>query len=170
MPSVGSKEHQALLAELQRSRGYIFEAIQGLDESALRRQILPSGWTCLGLINHLSVDVERFWFQAVAAGDESAIAETLESDSNAWSVGDDEPVEDVVEGYRRNAEHADDIIGVSSLDASPAWWPEFFGAWRLETVREIVLHVIRETATHGGQLDAARELIDGKLHRVLTES
>jgi hypothetical protein len=32
-----------------------------------------------------------------------------------------------------------------------------------------VLHVVTETATHAGHLDAARELIDGKLHLVLTE-
>jgi hypothetical protein len=29
-------------------------------------------------------------------------------------------------------------------------------------VREIILHVITETAVHAGHLDAARELIDGR--------
>jgi hypothetical protein len=56
-----------------------------------------------------------------------------------------------------------------SLDAVPAWWPDFFGTWRLDSIREIVLHVVAETATHAGHLDAARELIDGKLHLVLIE-
>jgi hypothetical protein len=31
-----------------------------------------------------------------------------------------------------------------------------------------VLHVVTETAAHSGHLDAARELIDGKQHLVLT--
>jgi hypothetical protein len=35
-------------------------------------------------------------------------------------------------------------------------------------VREIVLHVIVDTATHAGQLDAVRELIDRKQWVVLT--
>jgi len=39
----------------------------------------------------------------------------------------------------------------------------------LDSVREILLHVITETAAHSGHLDAARELIDGKQHLVLTE-
>jgi hypothetical protein len=38
---------------------------------------------------------------------------------------------------------------------------------RPSSLREIVLHVLAETATHAGHLDAARELIDGKLHLVL---
>ena len=33
-----------------------------------------------------------------------------------------------------------------------------------------VLHLISETAAHSGHLDAARELIDGKQHLVLTET
>lgn len=36
-----------------------------------------------------------------------------------------------------------------------------------EAVREIVLHVVTETATHAGHLDAARQ-INGKLRLVLT--
>jgi Protein of unknown function (DUF664) len=84
-------------------------------------------------------------------------------------VSDGEPVEEVLHRYRDNIEHADAIIATRSLEAGPAWWPDFFGPWRLHSLREIVLHVVTETATHAGHLDAARELIDGKLHLVLTE-
>jgi hypothetical protein len=37
-----------------------------------------------------------------------------------------------------------------------------FGDWKLSTVREVILHVIVETACHAGHLDAARELLDGR--------
>jgi hypothetical protein len=75
----------------------------------------------------------------------------------------------VLQGYRRKIERADAIMATASLGAAPAWWPEsLFGSWRLDSVREIVLHVITETAAHTGHLDAARELIDGKQHLVLT--
>lgn len=49
-----------------------------------------------------------------------------------------------------------------SLDAPPARWQDYFGNWRLRDVREIILHVIAETAVHAGHLDAARELLDGR--------
>ena len=35
------------------------------------------------------------------------------------------------------------------------------------TVRAIMLHMIVETSTHAGHLDATRELLDGKQHMVL---
>jgi len=43
-----------------------------------------------------------------------------------------------------------------------------FGDWRIENVREIVLHVLTETACHTGHLDVVRALIDGRLRLVLT--
>jgi len=168
MPSAPSNEEQVLIRYLEGEREHIFEALEGLDVGDLRRKVLPSQWTCLGLVNHLSLDVERFWFQAVIAGDWAAIGDVLGSSNNAWEVDVEESADAVLQGYRHNIECADAIMATSSLDAAPAWWPDFFGPWRLDSVREIVLHVITETAVHAGHLDAARELIDGKQHLVLT--
>jgi uncharacterized damage-inducible protein DinB len=169
MQSATSNERQVMLRYLRAQREHIFKALEGLEDDDLRRQVLPSHWTCLGLVNHLSLDVERLWFQAVIAGDQAAVADVLGSAGNAWDVGPEDSADAVLEGYRRNIERADAIIATASLDAPPAWWPEdIFGSWRLDSVREIVLHVITETAAHAGHLDAARELIDGKQHVVLT--
>lgn len=145
-------------------------AVDGLDDEALRRPVLPSGWSCLGLINHLSLDVERFWFQAVVAGNRGVIDDLLGSSENAWSVSTELSAHDVLEGYLRQIEQADLIIASTSVEAAPAWWPEDrFGSFRIDTVRGIILHVLSETAAHAGHLDAARELIDGKQHLVLTD-
>jgi hypothetical protein len=164
-----SNECKVLLRYLTGQREHVFEALQGLDVNDLRRQALPSRSTCLGLVNHLSLDAERFWFQAVIAGEQAVVKDVLGSSSNAWDIGTDDSAEEVYQGYRNNIELANSIIASLSLDAPPAWWPDFFGAWRLDTVRQIVLHVITETVVHSGRLDAARGLIDGKQHLVLTE-
>jgi hypothetical protein len=37
-----------------------------------------------------------------------------------------------------------------------------------QQLRQTILHVIAETATHAGHLDAVRELIDGRTWLVLT--
>jgi hypothetical protein len=56
------------------------------------------------------------------------------------------------------------------LDAALAWWPsDLLGDFRLDYVRQVVLHVMTETATHAGLLDAVLELIDGKLWVVLSD-
>ena len=163
-------EKQALLGALSGPRRHVIVAVEGLDDEALLRPVLPSGWSCLGLINHLSHDVERFWFQAVVAGEAGVIDELRDSSTNASKVSPVLSANDVLEGYRRHIEQADSIITSTSLEAAPAWWPEDqFGSFRIHTVREIILHVLIETAAHAGHLDAARELIDGKQHLVLTD-
>jgi Protein of unknown function (DUF664) len=169
MPPAMSNEHQVLLRHLTGQRRHIFEALEGLDVNDLLSPVLPSRWTCLGLVNHLSLDVERFWFEAVIAGNQAAVEEVLGSSSNAWDIDPDDSAEEVLLRYRHNIERADVIIATLSLDASPAWWPDFFGSWRLDSVREIVLHVMTETAVHCGHLDAGREVIDGHQHLVVTD-
>lgn len=155
----------ALLSSLSKQRAHVLGILEGLPAEALRRAVLPSGWTCLGLVQHLAIDVERFWFRQVVAGEPADPAETL---TNAWQVGADVPVNDVLDGYRREIERANGIIEATPMDATPAWWPDFFGAFRLEDLEAIMLHVIAETAWYAGHLDAARELIDGRTWLILT--
>jgi hypothetical protein len=165
-----SGEISALLNALSDPRSHVLAAIDGLGDEALRSPMFPSGWSCLGLINHLSFDVELFWFQGVVAGDPEVIAVLLGSTGSAWNVGSQLSAHDVLERYRRHTEQSNSIIASTSLDATPAWWPEDrFGSFRIDTVRGIVLHVLSETAAHAGHLDIARELIDGKQHVVQTD-
>ncbi|BCJ76104.1 hypothetical protein CS0771_56480 [Catellatospora sp. IY07-71] len=155
-------EIETLLACLHGQRRHVLGIVDGLSDAELRRPVLPSGWSCLGLIQHLTHDVELFWFRAVADGDPAAIAALPETD-DAWQVGDGVPAQAVLDAYRRQIELADAAVRTLRADAPPAWWPDGqFGDWRLGDLREILLHVITETACHAGHLDAARELIDGR--------
>lgn len=158
-------ETQALLAALDSQRAHVLGILEGLSDTDLRRPVLPSGWTCLGLVRHLALDVERFWFRAVVAGERVE----LEKGSGAWQVPEDMAAEEVLGLYRRETELANEIITATPLDAAPAWWPEeIFPGLPTRPLRDTVLHVITETACHAGQLDAVRELIDGRLWVVLT--
>jgi hypothetical protein len=117
------------------------------------------------LVQHLALDVERFWFRAVAAGERV----DLKSGGAAWQVAADVPAEAVFDVYRQEGELADAIIAAGALDTPAAWWPDkIFRGSPARALREIVLHVIAETACHAGHLDAARELIDGKTWLVVT--
>jgi Protein of unknown function (DUF664) len=158
-------EREVLLAHLHAQRRHVVGILDGLDEAALRRPVLPSGWSCLGLVRHLALDVERFWFRAVVAGERVG----LETGDGAWQVPADLPTAAVFELYRQEVDLADAIVSARSLDSGPAWWPvEIFPGIPPEDLRETVLHVITETATHAGHLDAARELIDGRTWLVVT--
>ena len=152
-------ELETLLESLRGQRRHVLGILEGLGEEELRRPVLPSGWSCLGMVRHLTIDDERFWFRGVIGGDTSE----LEIAADNWKVGPEVPAAEILALYRRECELADAVIGSSALDAAPTWWPDdLFGQWRLHNVREVLLHMVAETACHAGHLDAARELIDGR--------
>lgn len=161
--SVGD-EKERLLATLAAQREHVLGIIDDLDDDALHRSVLPSGWTCAGMIGHLALDVERLWFGAVIAGDPAARGDTAVT---AWQHGERLTAAGLRDLYRDSTARADEVIATTALDASPVWWPDTTSSWRLNNLREVLLHVITETACHTGHLDATRELIDGRLWLVL---
>jgi len=164
------RESATLLLYLSAQRAHVLGILEGLDEDALRRPVLPSGWTCLGLVRHLALDVERFWFRCVVAGERAVIDGLADAPDDAWHVGADVPAAAVFDVYRQEIDRANAIITATPLDAAPTWWPDdLFGDFRLRTLREIMLHVMTETACHAGHLDAVRELIDGRRWLILTD-
>ena len=73
---------QAHVSFLAGQRNHVLGILEGLSEEDLRRPILLSQWTCAGLVHHLAIDVERFWFRAVVAGEPMPDDEA----DNAWQV------------------------------------------------------------------------------------
>src|SRR3954453_20029041 len=92
-------EVRALLRVLDGQRRHVLGTLDGLDPEALRRPVLPSGWHCLGMVQHLALDVERFWFRAVVAGNKEIIR-GLTSGDEAWNVAPEARTVDVLDGYR----------------------------------------------------------------------
>lgn len=157
------EETAALIASLNSQRNHVLGILDGLSDDALRRPVLPSGWTCLGMVRHLTISDERFWFSGIVAGNPACVTTSDEEYQAIWQVGPRVPAETVLAGYRQEIERADAIIAATPLDAPPGTWPvEIWPTWKLKDMRAIMLHVITETACHAGHLDAARELIDGR--------
>jgi uncharacterized damage-inducible protein DinB len=153
------------MSALHEQREHVLSAVTGLSDEALRQPVLPSGWTCLGLVQHLALDVERFWFRAVLAGETVDLC----SGDEAWSVDAATPAAAVLDTYRYEARRADEVLHRLELAAQPAWWPaEVFADLPRRDVRQTLLAVVVETACHAGHLDAVRELLDGHQHLVLT--
>lgn len=48
-----SRERAALLECLNDQRSHVLGVLKGLPEEALRQPVLPSGWTCLGMVREL---------------------------------------------------------------------------------------------------------------------
>ena len=157
----------ALLRTLNNQREHALGILEGLDAGDLLRPVLPSGWSCVALMQHLALDVEQFWFSTVFAGeqlDDGPVA----SGASAWVIAEGTTPNDVFSLYRRQVAHSNLIIRAASLDQAALAWPgDLFGDWRLPDLLSMLLHVITETACHTGHLDAARELIDGRTWMVV---
>jgi hypothetical protein len=165
--SVDSPEHASLIGPLAGVRRHVFAQLEGLTEEQLRRPVLPSGWSCLGLVRHLTLSDERYWFEVVVAGE--PLDFWPEGENGDWVVGPEESADQVLAAYRAAIERSDEILAARGLDQPPSqpedWWAE--AGVQFPDVRAVVMHVVVETATHAGHLDAVRELLDGRQYIVL---
>jgi hypothetical protein len=149
----GQLERTALLGFLDAQRRSVLAIVEGLDDAAIRNHVVPSGWSPLGMIEHLT-GAERFWFQRVVAG-RSGVLE--------GQVSDAEPrTETVLATYRAECARSDAVLAPLALGGRPAGEIPDGMPEEIADVRTIVLHMIEETARHAGHLDIARELIDGR--------
>src|SRR5262252_538819 len=137
-----SAEMELLQSTLNGERNHVLGILDGLSDDDLRRPMLPSGWSCLGLVNHLAVDVERFWFSQVTAGQPMDAGESAD---DAWQVAADVPAAEVIGRYRRELGRAESVVRSTTLDVAHRWWrEELFVSWRLNRICVFIVPVTTE--------------------------
>jgi uncharacterized damage-inducible protein DinB len=154
-----------LLEWLEAKRRHVVEQVRAMPAEDRRRSCVRSGWTPRGVVRHLALDVERVWFRAVMAGEPVDLPEGYEG----WTAPEHQDDEELLEQYADECRLANAVIERLQLDAEPAWWFEGAGDAPHSSLRQVLMHVIVETATHAGHLDIVRELVDGGQRLVLDE-
>jgi len=165
-------ERTLLICFLDFHREALMRTCAGLSDDQLRRRAVPSSnLTLLGLVRHLA-GVERWYFQAVIAGNfpgglftatddddedfndlESA---TGESTFALWRA-------EVDESRRITAELPLDTIGTVPVDPDAvAAGTSHQSAGHHYSLRWVLNHMIDEYARHNGHADIIREAIDGE--------
>jgi hypothetical protein len=71
-----------LLSFLNAQRASVIAIVEGLSDEDLEKTVVPSGWTPLGLIEHLA-GAEYYWFQMIAAGAEFESPQPEDTDKGA---------------------------------------------------------------------------------------
>jgi uncharacterized damage-inducible protein DinB len=149
------EEKESLYVSLDRHRDVVLWKLTGLDDEQLRRPMTPSGTNLLGLVKHLAA-VEYGWF-CDTFGVKTEPLPFDEDDENAdLRVEPHETTADILAFYGRARAAADKVITEHALDdQGTAWYGEAV------SLRWVLIHLIEETARHGGHVDIVRELIDG---------
>jgi len=155
-------EARVLLTFLDAQRARALQIIAGLDERQLRTVVLPSGWSVLGVIEHLG-HAERHWFQEVALGNADPLPWRDDEADPEAPFTSDHPTELVLAFYGAAVATANRTLRSTPLSTRPVGRHGQGDEGQVTDLRFIVLHMIEETARHLGHLDAARELLDGRV-------
>ena len=149
---------EVFLRYLGYYRDQLAARLRDLPDSALRRSIVPSGWTPLELLRHLTY-AERRWlewgFEGRAIGDPWG-----DQRDGRWYVGPDETLDGLLAELAAQASRTDAIIGGHDLDeiGQPG---ERWSGQPPATLERVLFHLVQEYARHVGQLDVVCELAGG---------
>lgn len=150
-------EKEMLCAFLDYGRATILWKLEGLSDEDLRRVVVPSGWSLLGLVKHLSF-VESWWFQTQFKGEEDRFPWDESDPDSDFRVEPDESTQDILDRFEEMVAISREITDAGDLEE------ETKGKERPDrSLRWVLLHLIEEYARHCGHADIARELIDGSV-------
>jgi uncharacterized damage-inducible protein DinB len=157
-------DRSALLTALEYQRASVRSIVDGLSEQHWHTSVVPSGWTPAGLVTHLG-GAERHWISVILDDDpghrfDEDFGDEPYDPSAPFVI--DWPSDKVLAYYRHQTQHADDVLTTTALDSQPRGRHGTSDTDQPRSVREIVLHLIEETAAHSGHLEIARELLDGQ--------
>lgn len=161
-----SDPKDTLVDYLQSARDAIVWKVEGLSEYDARRPLTPTGTNLLGLVKHLA-SIELGYF-GDTFGRPSGIAlpwHDDDADPNAdLHLTVDESRAWVLDLYRTAWAHAAGTFAELDLDAEGRvpWWPD---GEDVVTLRQVLVHMLAETARHAGHADIVRESIDGAAGR-----
>lgn len=156
VPRVDAGELDTALAFLSFARHCVLKKADGLSDEQLRRVLVASGTSILGLVQHLA-EAERYWFGHHLVG------AAWDADREyGMTVPADRAAGDVLRDYRAATEDSDRAIRtVGDPDARIAVPVE----GNRHPLRWVMAHMTSETARHAGHADILREQIDGTTGR-----
>src|SRR3712207_4131814 len=148
-------EKRSLHVSLDRHRDVVLWSLEGLNVERLRRPMVPSGTSLLGLVKHLAA-FEYSWFCETFGRPTEPLPLDDDDPDADLRVEPEETAADVLAFYARARDAADRAIDeIRSEETGTAWFGEPV------TMRWVLIHMVEETARHAGHVDILRELIDG---------
>ena len=140
-------------------RSCVISKLESLPENERRQSRLPSGWTPVELLKHLTY-VELRWLEWGFEG--RPITEPWgDTRGERWYVAEGETLDDLVAAFRVQAERSRAVIDAHDLAEAGKPGPGWDGA-DPATLERILFHLVQEYARHLGHLDIVAELVNGQ--------
>ena len=154
---------EVLLGYLDYFRSLVVSKVQGLSDAQLRVSLLPSGWTVLELVKHLT-HVEQRWLMWGFEGQPVARpwGDSQDSPDGRWYVSDTEDGPDLVRALQAQGAVTSSVVRAHELSDIGRPGERWEGA-APPTLERVLFHLLQEYARHVGHLDVVRELMDGKV-------
>jgi len=140
---------------LDEHRAALNGCLDALTEEQVRRQLVPSRTTLLGLVKHATF-VEKVWFEEAVTGRSRAEIGIPATPDESFILDEDDTIATVQRAHREACEASrrataslelDDMVQGNRRGPLPLRW--------------VYLHVLRELAQHCGHADILREqLVD----------
>jgi uncharacterized damage-inducible protein DinB len=150
---------EILLGFLDYYRWAIANKIDGLSDGELRSSHLPSGWTPIQLVKHLTF-MERRWFRWGFLAEAVPDPFGDHDDTDRWAVDDAESISELVAALLAGGAVTRSIVERADLSDRAAVGGRFAESDVQPTLAWILAYVVQEYARHAGHLDVARELVD----------
>jgi uncharacterized damage-inducible protein DinB len=149
---------ELLLGYLDWYREALRRKIAGLPDELLRAPVEPLGWSPLGLVKHLGW-VEKRWLRWGFAA-EDVVPWHPDGDEAEWSAAGQTTAE-VLADYDEQVGRSRALVAAADLNDQARTGGRFATPADAPPLVRILFHLFQEYARHVGQLDVARELIDG---------
>ena len=127
------------------------QSLDGLTEEQVRRELVESKTTLLGLVKHATF-VEQVWFREAISGRSRTELGIVAGPDESFSLTADDTIDSVRSAFRAACQQSRDAV--ANLDLNTVVVGNRRGPLPL---RWILLHVLRELAQHCGHADILRE-------------
>ncbi|NUT51864.1 MAG: DinB family protein [Saccharothrix sp.] len=146
-------ERTQLHAFIEEYRGSIEATLDGLTEEQVRRRLVPSATTLLGLLKHVTW-MQRVWFEECVGGTSRRELGLVPGPDDSFRLSDDDTIASVTAAHREACATARAAVADLPLDTVVTGHRS-----GPRTLRWVHLQVLRELAHHCGHADILREQV-----------
>jgi len=151
---------EVFLQYLDYFRERVIEKVASLPHDALVVSVVPTDWTALELVKHLTY-VEMRWLEWGFEG--RTVADPWgDHVGDRWCVSPGDTRESLLDQLRVRGAHTTEIVHRHELDELGQPGPRWSGD-EPATLERVLFHLLQEYARHLGHLDVYSELADGQL-------